>query len=180
MAEPEIQSAKTSFWLRLIAGWTRWTGVSANRGIFGAAVTVGAFTVLAKLVSVAKELTVAGSFGTSDALDAFLIAFLLTSFAIGAAALVLFASASWVLPLVASDFSAEKLALTRGLFYLLLPVLVLSGFSTIASAILNAGQSFALPALVPMVTPAVTIAAILGVGTIWRIYAVASKLPREC
>jgi putative peptidoglycan lipid II flippase len=215
MSEPETPTAKGSVWLRFTGGWNRWTGASVNRSIFGAALTVAAFTVVAKLVSVGKELVVAGSFGTGDALDAYLIAFLLPSFTIsvvagsfnaaliptfikvrdwqgpdaaqrllsgvmfwtlvllGAAMLVLFASARWVLPLAASGFSAEKLALTRGLFYLLLPVLVLSGFSTIWSAILNAGQTFALPALVPVITPSVTIAAILLAGKTLGIYAVA-------
>ncbi len=92
---------------------------------------------------------------------------------LGAAVLLLFASASLVLPLVASGFSAEKLALTRSLFYLLLQVLVFSGCATIWSTILNAGQTFALPALVPVATPLVTIAAILAVGKAWGIYAVA-------
>lgn len=215
MAEPETPTAKGSPGLRLIAGWNRWTGASVNRSIFGAALIVAAFTVVARLVSVAKELVVAGSFGTGDALDAYLIAFLLPSFTIsvvagsfnaaliptfikvrdqqghepaqrllstvmfwtlallGAAVLVLFASARWLLPLIASGFSAEKLALTRALFYLLLPVLVLSGFSTLWSAILNAGQTFALPALVPVITPCVIIAAILAAGKAWGIYAVA-------
>jgi len=215
MSEPETQPVKGSHWLRWITGWNRWTSASVNRSIFGAALTVSIFTVIAKLVSVAKELAVARSFGTSDALDAYLIAFLLPSFTIsvvagsfnaaliptfikvrdqqghdasqrllssvmfwtlamlGAAVLVLFACRRWLLPLVASGFSAEKLALTRGLFYLLLPVLVLSGFSAIWSAILNAGQAFAFPALVPVITPLVTIAAILAVGKACGIYAVA-------
>ena len=86
MAEPETPTAKGSLGLRLIAGWNRWTGASVNRSIFGAALIVAAFTVVAKLVSVAKELTVAGSFGTSDALDAYLIAFLLPSFTISVVA----------------------------------------------------------------------------------------------
>ncbi len=209
------ESMKGSVWLRAATGWTRWTGASINRSIFGAALTVGAFTVAAKLVSVGKELVVAGSFGTSDALDAYLIAFLLPSFTISviagsfnsaliptfikirdqqgqvaaqrllsnvmfwtflllvAAALLLFASSRWLLPLVASGFSREKLALTRGLFYLLLPVLVLSGFSTIWSAILNAGQTFAFPAVIPIITPFVTIASIFALGKTLGIYAVA-------
>ena len=82
MPEPEIQTAKVSVWLRLIEGWNRWTGASVNRSIFGAALTIGALTIAAKLVSVVKELIVAKTFGTSDALDAFLIAFLLPLFAI--------------------------------------------------------------------------------------------------
>jgi len=215
MSGPETQTVKGSLWLRLVAGWNRWTGASINRSIFGAVLIVATFTVIAKLVSVGKELAVAKSFGTSDALDAFLIALLLPSFIIsvvagsfnaaliptfikvrdqqghdaaqrllsnvmfwtlamlGAAVLVLFASSRWLLPLVASGFSAEKLRLTRWLFYLLLPVLVLTGFSTIWSAILNAGHTFALPALIPVITPLVIIAFILTAAKAWGIYAVA-------
>jgi putative peptidoglycan lipid II flippase len=86
MNVPEIQTVKASLWPRLVAGWNRWTGASVNRSIFGAALIVATFTVINKLISVGKELAVAGSFGTSDALDAFLIAFLLPSFTISVVA----------------------------------------------------------------------------------------------
>jgi putative peptidoglycan lipid II flippase len=55
---------------------------SVNRRIFRAAVVIGGLTFGVKLASLAKEVTVAASFGTADALDAFLIAFLLPSFVI--------------------------------------------------------------------------------------------------
>lgn len=48
-----------------------------NRRIFGATATVAAATVLVKLVSVFKEFVVAGAFGRSDELEAFLLAALL-------------------------------------------------------------------------------------------------------
>jgi len=92
---------------------------------------------------------------------------------LGAVTLVLFASVNSILPWVASGFSAGKLALTRALYYLLLPTLVLSGFSTIWAAILNAGQTFALPALVPAITPTVSIIAILAAGKVWGIHVLA-------
>src|SRR5438445_4345924 len=56
---------------------------SANQKIFRAMVVVGACSVVAKLAGTGKELAVAGWFGRSDALDAFLIAFLLPSFVVG-------------------------------------------------------------------------------------------------
>lgn len=188
---------------------------SINRSIFGAALTVGLLTTVTKFASTAKELFVAGSFGTSDVLDAYLIAFLLPSFAasvvagslnaalipifikirnqeghnaaqrllsavmfwmlalLGTVVLILFFLSDVVLSLVASGFSPDKLALTRWLFYLLLPVLVLSGFSNIWSAILNSSQTFALPALVPVITPVITIGTILGLGKLCGIYSVA-------
>ena len=55
---------------------------SVNRRIFVAAVVIGGLTFAVKLASLAKEVTVAASFGTADALDAFLIAFLLPSYVI--------------------------------------------------------------------------------------------------
>ena len=215
MIEPDIQSSRNSIWLRLSEGWSRWTAATVNRSIFGAAMTIGAFTVVVKLVSVAKELVVAKTFGTSDALDAFLIAFLLPLFAINVvagsfnAALIptfikvrekegteaaqrllsnmlfwsvgllvivtlLFAlSANAVLRLMSSSFNAEKFALTRKLFFILLPTLVICGLSTTWSAVLNAGQKFALAALTPALTPIVTLGLIFGFGPTWGIHAVA-------
>ena len=54
--------------------WNKLTNGSASRKIFGAAVTVGLFTVFVKLAAMAKELVVAWRFGTGDEVDAFLIA----------------------------------------------------------------------------------------------------------
>jgi putative peptidoglycan lipid II flippase len=48
--------------------------------VFGNAATVGALTSAAKLAGAAKVMVMARFFGTSDALDAFLIAFLLPAF----------------------------------------------------------------------------------------------------
>jgi putative peptidoglycan lipid II flippase len=51
-------------------------GPSVNRRIFRAAVIVTFAGVLVKVIATAKEFVVAGAFGRSDAMDAFLIAFL--------------------------------------------------------------------------------------------------------
>ena len=58
---------------------------STNWRIFRAAVTVGLLTLFTKVAVALKELLVARSFGRSDALDAFLIAYLLPSFVVGLA-----------------------------------------------------------------------------------------------
>jgi putative peptidoglycan lipid II flippase len=55
---------------------------SPNRVIFGAAATVGALTVLAKALALAKDGVVANAFGTSDGMDAFVIALLLPTLVI--------------------------------------------------------------------------------------------------
>ncbi len=62
-----------NFWKKLSSG-------SINRQIFGAAVIVTGMTVLVKMVSVGKEFVVAWSFGTSNQIDAFVIALLLPQF----------------------------------------------------------------------------------------------------
>jgi putative peptidoglycan lipid II flippase len=62
--------------------WTAWQEQSANRRVLAALMTVGACTVLVKLVAFLKDAVVAFQFGTGDALDAFLIAFVLPQFAI--------------------------------------------------------------------------------------------------
>jgi putative peptidoglycan lipid II flippase len=58
-----------------IAGFFR--GGSVNRRIFRAAVSVGAAGILVKVVATFKEIAVAGVYGRSDAMDAFLAAALI-------------------------------------------------------------------------------------------------------
>lgn len=55
---------------------------TTNRQIAGAAATVGVATALVSLVSVGRELIVASTFGTDDALDAMIVAFVLPSFVV--------------------------------------------------------------------------------------------------
>jgi putative peptidoglycan lipid II flippase len=215
MSEPEVPIAKSSIWLRLIERWSRWTGASINRSIFGAALTVGLLSLGVKLVAAVKEVVVAKAFGTSDELDAFLAAFLLPFFAINVVsgsfnaaliptfvrvrdregreaagkllssmltvslailagvALLLACSARAVLPLVASNFSPAKLALTRQLMYLLVPTLLICGLSTTWSAVLNAGQKFALAAVAPLITPLLTVAVLYAANAKGGIYSLA-------
>ena len=52
-------------------------GSSVNRSIFRAAVSVSAVGILVKLVATCKEITVAGVYGRSDVMDAFLAAALI-------------------------------------------------------------------------------------------------------
>ena len=214
MIDPKAPSMKDSVWLRAAAGWNRWTDASANRGIFAAAVTIGVFTVLAKIVTVAKDLVVARTFGTSDAVDAFLIALLLPSFAIavvagslnsalipvfvrvrdaagagqrllsnltlvslallGALMFLMAVLSPVLLSLLGSGFSAEKMALTRALYFMLIPTLVIYGLSTTWSAVLNAERRFALASLTPGITPAATIGALTVLGFRWGIYSLAA------
>ncbi|MBI5316025.1 MAG: polysaccharide biosynthesis C-terminal domain-containing protein [Nitrospirae bacterium] len=189
--------------------WNTWREQSINRRIFAAMLTVGGVTVVVKLAAAAKEIVVASQFGTSDELDAFLIAFLLPQFAINliggslnaaliptylqvreqqgkeaaqrllsgvmvlsvgflvGLSVVLAVTASYILPLVASGFSPEKLALARSLYYGLLATLVLSGLATTWGAILNAENRFALPAAAPVATSILTVLVVIGIAKQW-------------
>ena len=62
-----------------------------------------------------------------------------------------------LLPLLASGFSQTKLALAVQLSYLLLPVIVVKGITTIYGAVLNAEERFSLVAAAPALVPASTI-----------------------
>lgn len=184
-----------------------WFGASTNRRILGAAATVAVLSLVVRAASLAKDLAVAYRFGTGDALDAFLIAILLPSFAInvvagslnaafvpilielrereGAAAadrlfrsvlavslgilmlvtVVLALLIPTALSHLASSFGPSKLALTRELFWWLLPMVGLSGMTTVWTGVLNAGERFALGALAPVAVPGVAaIALVVGGG----------------
>lgn len=193
-----------------------WRQESVNRRIFATMITVGGFTFMVNLAATAKELVVANQFGISDVLDAFLIAFLLPSFAINVvvgsfnAALIptfihvrvneglekaqelfcsvmvcntvvlsivsvlLVVASPFILPILGSGFSPEKQALTNSIFFVLLPILVISGLGIIWAAVLNASERFALAAISPMIKPMVTVALLIGMGKIWGIYALAA------
>ena len=66
-------------------------------------------------------------------------------------------SARLYLPLIASGFNEKKLALTFQLLLFVSPIIVLSGVANIWGAVLNAGERFALVALAPIITPAITV-----------------------
>src|SRR5208282_1214415 len=75
------------------------------------------------------------------------------------ASAVMAVSARGFFPLIASHFPAAKFDLAVHLFYALLPVVLITGIATNCTAVLNTFDRFALPALVPVVTP---IAILLG------------------
>lgn len=71
---------------------------------------------------------------------------------------------------LASGFSVEKLALTRHLYFALLPYVVVNGLVLVWGAILNAGERFVLPALTPILTPVSIVVLLLS----WRSLGVGS------
>lgn len=195
--------------------WLCWSQISTNRRIFAAAITVGVFTLLVSLATVVKDIATAHQFGTSDALDSFIMAYLLPSFAVNVIAgsfnsaviptyiqvregqgnlaaqklfssvmiwsialllvvsVVLALSMHYIMPMLASGFSAQKLESTQSLFLVLLPVIVISGIATIWSSILNAGERFVVGALAPVMVPVAALASLLLFGNKWGIFSLA-------
>jgi putative peptidoglycan lipid II flippase len=198
-----------------IGRWNAWTSVSVNRRIFAASLSVGALTLFVHVGTAVKELLVAYQFGTTDVLDAFLIAFLLPSFMISIVAgslpsafiptylevqhregkeaaerlyagvmglsLVLLVGISFImallapliLPVLGSGFDEQKLALTRSLYLTMLPILMVKGLTTVWTTRLNATNQFAFGSAVPIVTPLLTICALLYGVSQWGIYTLA-------
>jgi putative peptidoglycan lipid II flippase len=87
--------------------------------------------------------------------------------------LLLAAGAGLILPLVAPGFSTDKMALTRQLYWMLLPLLVINGTSQIWGGVINAGERFALTAIAPLFAPLAPIVLLLAGGTRFGIYALA-------
>jgi putative peptidoglycan lipid II flippase len=177
-------------------------GASINRRIFRAAVLVTTGGILVNLVATLKEVSVAGVYGRSDAMDAFLMAALIPGLLINlisesmnqalvptlirvrereghesaqrllsnatlwmcmllvAASVGMALTAREFFPIIASRFPAAKLDLSVRLFYALLPVVVLTGIATNCTAVLNAFEKFAWPALAPA---AISVTIIVGV-----------------
>lgn len=201
-----------------MTAYSNWKSSSIHRKIVGATLIVAVFTGAAKVVFFAKELVVAWRFGTSDLLDAFLIAYAVPSYVINliagsfSAALIpayiqareheghsnannLYASvmtlgvlflvictglivlsAPFYLRILASGFDQDKLRLTLNLLYVTSPVIVFSGMTTIRGAVLNAGEKFAAPALISIVTPTMTVVFIFIGGHLLNIYSLALGL----
>jgi putative peptidoglycan lipid II flippase len=84
----------------------------------------------------------------------------ITVAALSVLALLMCTFAPYYLPYMAHAFSPEKLRLTRELLYLLAPWLIFNGVGQLVTSVLNAGEKFALPALVPLVTPLIIIACV--------------------
>ena len=78
-----MANSTAAYSLKNLTGhWNRMVNQSTNRKIFGAALIVALCSVAVKVVGMLKELVVAYSYGTSDAMDAYLIAYILPSFTV--------------------------------------------------------------------------------------------------
>ena len=210
-----LLSAMTKLLSELGVDWNDSHRETTHRRIILAAVTISTLTLVCQLVAVVKELWVAAWFGTSDALDAFLMAIMIPTFVINVVAasfqsalipayvrvreqegaeaaqhlfsnvmayglillLLIGGLVAWggplLLPVLASGYDPEKLALTQNLLYWLLPVVVLQGMVVIWSAVLNARHRFALAAIAPALLPVAIILTLLTVGRHWMIFSMA-------
>jgi putative peptidoglycan lipid II flippase len=90
------------------------------------------------------------------------------------AAIVTGLSAPVIFHLLASNFDAPKLALTRSLFWIMLPIVPLSAFGMTWRAMLNVEGRFAIPAMIPAVTPLAALAFLVAFGRTWGVYALAA------
>ncbi len=174
---------------------------SIDGRILRAVASVFAAGAVVKIAAMGKEFVVAGVFGRSDAMDAFLAAFLIPNLLInliaesmnqalvptlikvrmrdgwvraqellsssmlwlcglltGAAVLMALLARAFF-PLIGSGFPSLKLDLSVRLFYALLPVVLLSGIAATCTAVLNAFERFAMPALSALVMPLSIVAA---------------------
>jgi putative peptidoglycan lipid II flippase len=75
------------------------------------------------------------------------------------------------LRMLGPGFGPEKLALTEGLFYMLLPAIVLTGLSTLWRAVINAEESFALATASSVAVPLAQVVLLITAGAAWGIYA---------
>jgi putative peptidoglycan lipid II flippase len=74
---------------------------------------------------------------------------------------LLIALAPLYLPYITSGFSPQKMELTYHLLWVISPIILITGINVVWGAILNAGERFALVALAPILTPAVTMILLL-------------------
>jgi putative peptidoglycan lipid II flippase len=100
---------------------------------------------------------------------------------LGASAAVLFfaavltgISAPLIFRLLASSFDAQKLALTQSLFWIMLPIVPVSAFGMTWRAMLNVEGRFAVPAMIPAVTPIAALIFLLAFGRTWGVYSLAA------
>lgn len=78
-----------------------------------------------------------------------------------------------ILKALGSGFSEEKLELTKKLFYILLPIVLVNGIAITWSAILNAGERFRLAPMVSVAVPLVIIVTLLVGSTEMGIFSLA-------
>ncbi len=82
---PAILRNPSPVWGSAVAlrtGWLRWQQGNTTRKVLAASVVLMALTVVCKIVAAAREVVTAYWFGTGDALDAFVVAITIPTFAV--------------------------------------------------------------------------------------------------
>ena len=151
---------------------------------FGAGDQLDAFVIALLLPAFFTDI-VAGSFGASfvpafirvrsDQGDAAARMFARTGLALVlgamlAVSVLLAIGGPWLLPLLGSSFSADKLRITTSLFLALILWLPMSACIAAWRAVLNAHNAFALAAGAPLTTPLATIAFLYLAADRWSVY----------
>jgi putative peptidoglycan lipid II flippase len=94
---------------------------------------------------------------------------------LGIITVLVLATAPLYLPQMARGFSPGKLELTYHLLGAISPMILLTGIATIWGAVLNAGERFALVAIAPMITSAITILLLLTIKA-WGVWNLATGM----
>ncbi len=94
---------------------------------------------------------------------------------LGITTVLMVVTAPLYLPWIALGFGPEKLDLTFRLLCAIAPVVLLTGIVTIWGAVLNAGERFALVALSPIITPAISVVFLL-IFKSWGIFSLTAGL----
>jgi putative peptidoglycan lipid II flippase len=81
-----------------------------------------------------------------------------------------------ILPVIGSGFDSDTLSLSRNMFFMTLPAVIISGMGVIWGAVLNAHDKFALAALAPLAVPVVTLLLVLLTYQTLGVYALALGL----
>ncbi len=90
------------------------------------------------------------------------------------AGMTLAAFAPWILRILASSFDPAKLALTCSLFWVMVPIVPLTAFAVTWRSMLNTEGTFAVPAVLPALTPLSSIVFLLRYGHAWGVYSLAA------
>jgi len=90
------------------------------------------------------------------------------------AAVLLACSAPLVLHLLASSFDPVKLALTCSLFWVMALTMPLAAFSVVWRSMLNVDGRFAIPAMLPALSPLFSLTFLLLYGREWGVYSLAA------
>lgn len=193
-------------------------GEAADRRVFATASAIVVLSLVVKAGTAIRELLIAWYFGTSDPLDAYLIAYAVPYFFItlfgaslapvlvpayvglrvrhdragsetligdvlvvstlllGVVTVILAAGAPVYLQLIASSFSADKLSLAARLAVLLAPTVLTSVLVSVAGGVLNAHNRFLVPALSPLISTSIVVAALFVLSAAWGVFALAFGL----